>query len=57
MLKLLSGLMMLGLGLLLWFALEMLCNVFIAAGLLGGAALLSVIIITIQRKVKPKIRS
>lgn len=57
MLKLLSGLMMLGLGLLLWFAPEMLSNVFIAVGLLGGAALLSVIIITIQRKVKPKIRS
>lgn len=50
MLKLVSGLMMLGLGLCLWFAPEMLSNVLVAVGLLGGSILLAVIIFVVRKK-------
>jgi hypothetical protein len=49
-LKLVSGLMMLGLGLFLGFAPEMLSHISVAVGLLVGAVLLSIAIIAIQKK-------
>jgi thiol-disulfide isomerase/thioredoxin len=55
MLKLISGLMMLGLGLCLWFTPEMLGNVFVAAGLLGGSILLSVIIFALRKKLSAQV--